>query len=155
MKLRCQDSRGIRFDPRWQAFATFLADMGECPPDLTLDRVNVLGHYCKSNCRYATDIQQANNKRKTETLYYDFENYGAEGSPAEWARHLRTISGNSVWTVPYLKRVLKALSLDQIVCAVHPNRLTPRELEERTRAAKMTEEQRQLDAFFDRMLASL
>src|SRR6185436_19077614 len=48
--------RGIQITPRWRGkdgFANFLADMGERPRGLTLDRVDVDGDYYKGNCRWA------------------------------------------------------------------------------------------------------
>jgi hypothetical protein len=56
--------RGIFIeDPRWLLFENFLADMGEPPPDLTLDRRDNERGYCKDNCRWATRIEQRNNRR--------------------------------------------------------------------------------------------
>jgi hypothetical protein len=140
LKARCNNSRikshggrGIRYDPRWEEFPAFLKDMGERPEDKSIDRIDVMGNYSKANCRWATDEVQANNKRGTRVLYYDLENCGAGGSPAEWARFLREMTDNGVWTVRHLESVLRGLSLDQIVGAVHPFRPTPRELEERAR----------------------
>lgn len=74
MKARCNNpnhpsadyysERGITYDPAWEDFEVFLADMGERPPGTTLDRENNDLGYSKENCRWATPKQQANNRRK-------------------------------------------------------------------------------------------
>lgn len=52
--------RGITMCSDWLAdFANFLGDMGECPPELTLDRIDVHKGYEPGNCRWATASQQA------------------------------------------------------------------------------------------------
>ena len=76
MKERCNNpahssyknygARGISYDPHWEDFETFVADMGKCPErvdPLSLDRVDNNGDYSKDNCRWATRSQQTFNSR--------------------------------------------------------------------------------------------
>ena len=56
--------RGITICDRWFTFEHFLADMGECPPKLSIDRYpNNDGNYEPGNTRWATRKQQARNNR--------------------------------------------------------------------------------------------
>src|SRR6266404_3214747 len=72
-------ARGISVCDRWRrgeknksGFACFMEDMGAKPdPSLTIDRVNVDGHYRRSNCRWATYSEQAANKRNTEFFIHN------------------------------------------------------------------------------------
>ena len=77
--------RGITYDPRWASFEAFLADMGEKPQGrYSIDRIDNNGDYTKSNCRWATDDQQANNNDHPRLITY----VGITQSITRWARQI-------------------------------------------------------------------
>lgn len=78
--------RGIKVCERWmESFENFLADMGKRPDGLTLDRYpDVNGDYEPGNCRWATDEEQANNKRTSVLLTAN----GKTQTLSQWAREV-------------------------------------------------------------------
>jgi hypothetical protein len=95
MKERCNNAsrhayhnyggRGISYDARWESFDAFLADMGQCPKDFSLDRFpDTNGNYEKSNCRWASDKEQARNTRVNVLIEFD----GQSKLLVEWCEDL-------------------------------------------------------------------
>lgn len=60
--------RGISVCPEWLLFSNFFKDMGSRPEGKSLDRKDNDKGYNKENCRWASDSQQAGNKRNTILL---------------------------------------------------------------------------------------
>lgn len=63
--------RGIAICDRWMNLDNFIADMGERPSGMTLDRINVNGNYEPANCRWASRKQQCNNNRRNRQIIYN------------------------------------------------------------------------------------
>lgn len=82
---RYYGGRGITICPRWSSFSAFLSDMGERPSELhSIDRINVNGDYEPGNCRWATDVEQANNTRANIRFIHD----GHDLTLTQWCRKL-------------------------------------------------------------------
>jgi hypothetical protein len=70
MKNRCNDKRrpahggrGITYDPSWNDYSKFYADVGPCPTGMVLDRIDNDGNYEPGNVRWATLSESNKNKR--------------------------------------------------------------------------------------------
>jgi hypothetical protein len=54
----------IGMDPSWRAFSNFIRDMGERPVGFSLERIDNAGSYCKANCKWIPEGDQAKNTRR-------------------------------------------------------------------------------------------
>jgi len=79
--------RGIAVCERWRGkggYERFLADMGRRPPGMSIERNDGEGPYSPDNCRWATAVEQANNRRSSRFISYA----GRRLSITQWAREL-------------------------------------------------------------------
>lgn len=77
--------RGIRLCERWRSFENFLADMGLRPsPQHSIERKDNNGDYEPGNCEWATNEQQAANRRSNINLSLNGETHHL----AEWSRRI-------------------------------------------------------------------
>lgn len=81
--------RGISVCERWRSFENFLADMGERPEGLSLERLDNDGDYGPENCTWATSVEQATNRRSTRWVILN----GERVSLSEAARRLNASNG--------------------------------------------------------------
>lgn len=59
------------YEDMYQSYLDHVNKFGES--DTTIDRINTDGNYCKENCRWATNIEQANNKTTNHFIEVDGE----------------------------------------------------------------------------------
>ena len=91
-KYRLYGGRGITISPEWMDFEVFLSDMGERPSrKYSIERIDSEKGYSKQNCKWATSLEQARNRR--DTRYFEFGN--CKMKLPEWANFLK-ISFNQV-----------------------------------------------------------
>lgn len=80
MRRRCFDKnrpdykhyggRGISVCKSWDDFSIFVRDLGECPKNGSLERIDVNGNYCPENCRWIDKKDQPKNARSNISINY-------------------------------------------------------------------------------------
>lgn len=114
MMKRCYDpnwkdfdiygGRGIDVCERWHEVAVFVEDVESgYEPNLSLERIDGNSGYSPTNCKWATPLEQANNKRNNRLITFD----GRTQTLQQWSRetgiHYRTINSRldlMKWPVP-------------------------------------------------------
>jgi hypothetical protein len=85
--------RGIRICERWSSFQNFSDDLGapyaehvanHGAQNTSIDRIDTDGHYEPSNCRWATAVKQARNRRTVRKIEFR----GKSQTLPEWAEEL-------------------------------------------------------------------
>ena len=83
--------RGIKICHRWNDFRNFEEDMRASfeahkkrNSSSTLERIDVNGNYCPSNCTWATRREQSNNRNYNAKITYE----GKTQSVGKWAKEL-------------------------------------------------------------------
>lgn len=98
--------RGIRICERWRDFLKFVEDVGPRPSNLhTLERKDNSGNYCPENVRWATRLEQGQNRRDNHILEYN----GIRMTVSEWGRRL------GVSYVCILHRIKRGWSIERTV----------------------------------------
>jgi hypothetical protein len=95
MKSRCQSpsfsdstyqQKNIKVCDRWKnSFENFYNDMGKCPKNYSIDRINNSGDYTPENCKWSSQKEQCSNRGSFNILItYKNETKVLK----DWAKHL-------------------------------------------------------------------
>jgi len=99
--------RGIIVCDRWHLVENFIADVGDRPVGMSLDRINNDGNYCPENIRWATKLEQARNRPQATIPQWKrdaaVQLYAKNKSPKLVAEELG-LSSSSVKNIVYLAR---------------------------------------------------
>ena len=106
-------SLGIIVDERWKhSYENFINDMGLCPEGYSIERLEVLGNYCKKNCKWLPLSEQS--KNRTNTPLYTI---GEESKILkDWAREFG-INYTTLWHRVHSKKmtILEAVKYSHLL----------------------------------------
>lgn len=80
-------AKGIRVDPAWFNFETFINDMGTRPDGYTLDRIDSSKNYSKENCRWVTINEQRINRDRFSNATQKYKGVCPHGN--KWKAGIR------------------------------------------------------------------
>lgn len=84
--------RGIKVHPSWRSYQQFREDMGVRPLGTTLEREDNDGDYEPSNCRWATKLEQARNRRSNVNVTIGGRTQCLKDWCREYGIHPNTVS---------------------------------------------------------------
>jgi len=101
MKKRCRNPKsklypqyggaGITMDDYYLKFENFFADLGECPPGLTLDRIDPYKGYIRGNLRWATRKTQSINRKHIKQYTMNGETKTVKDWSKKWGISAATL----------------------------------------------------------------
>lgn len=108
--------RSISICKEWNDFNVFFSDMGIRPKGKTLDRIDNTKGYSKENCRWATSLEQMNNRSNTVFVVVNNEKLSLNDACRKYnvgiscARHRlnRGMSHQDTFTMPKITRWAKS-----------------------------------------------
>jgi hypothetical protein len=107
-KLTGYQNKGIIVCDRWlHSFENFLEDMGKCPENFSLDRIDNDKTYCPENCRWTDDSTQTKN-RGNFNLVYTYN--GKTQVLKDWAKEF-----NIKYITLYLRITRSKLSFEEAI----------------------------------------
>lgn len=116
MKARCLNpndekypaygGRGIKVCDRWlESFENFLEDMEERPSDKhSVERLDVDGDYCKSNCVWETNDKQSRNRKMVKSNTSGTTGVRFDEKMSSWVATAKSLSGKDYYKSFSLKK---------------------------------------------------
>ena len=105
MRTRCNNEnstnyknygqRGITVCQRWEKFENFLADMGEAPEGMSIERKDNDKGYAKNNCKWATRKEQGRNCRTNKLITHQ----GKTLPLSAWAENMKLRPNTINWRI--------------------------------------------------------
>lgn len=105
MKARCNNPKTVRYNryggrgitvcPEWLGSYLAFRDWANAngyAENLSIERIDVDGHYCPENCRWASDTEQRENRGNTRYL----EAFGERKAASAWLRDPRCVATKKV-----------------------------------------------------------